>query len=55
MTVGEYFTPSGHNLGGGGVREGSGISPDIYASTGPHARSDTALLVAERTVASELP
>jgi carboxyl-terminal processing protease len=55
MTVGEYFTPSGHNLGGGGVREGAGISPDIYASTGPHARSDTALLVAERTVATELP
>ena len=55
MTVGEYFTPSGHNLGGGGVREGAGISPDIYASTGPHSRSDTALLVAEQTVAAELP
>ena len=32
FTVGEYFTPSGHNLGGGGVREGAGITPDIYAS-----------------------
>ncbi len=29
FTVGEYFTPSGHNLGGGGVREGAGIKPDI--------------------------
>jgi carboxyl-terminal processing protease len=55
MTVGEYFTPSGHNLGGGGVREGAGITPDIYASTGSRSRTDTALLVAERTVAAELP
>jgi carboxyl-terminal processing protease len=55
MTVGEYFTPSGRNLGGGGVRVGAGITPDVYASTGPRARTDTALLVAERTVAAELP
>ena len=55
VTVGEYFTPNGHNLGGGGVREGAGITPDIYASTSPHSRTDTALLVAERTVAAELP
>src|ERR1035438_3719458 len=39
MTVGEYFTPNGHNLGGGGgVREGAGITPDIYASTSPRSR-----------------
>jgi carboxyl-terminal processing protease len=55
MTVGEYFTPDGHNLGGGGVREGAGITPDVYASTSPRSRTDTALLVAERTVAAELP
>ena len=24
ITVGEYFTPNGHNLGGGGVEEGAG-------------------------------
>lgn len=29
LTVGEYFTPNGHNLGGGGVREGAGISPQV--------------------------
>src|SRR3954447_292148 len=29
ITVGEYFTPSGRNLGGGGVRKGAGITPDI--------------------------
>jgi carboxyl-terminal processing protease len=55
FTVGEYFTPNGHNLGGGGVRRGAGIQPDIYANTNPHSRTDTALTVAEHTVAAELP
>ncbi len=54
FTVGEYFTPDGHNLGGGGVREGAGISPDIYASTSPGAKTDTAFTVAEKTVAAEV-
>ena len=54
ITVGEYFTPSGHNLGGGGVREGAGISPNIYALDNPHTTADEALGVAERTVAAEL-
>jgi carboxyl-terminal processing protease len=52
FTVGEYFTPSGHNLGGGGVREGAGIKPDIYASTKPGASRDAAFDVAEQTVAA---
>lgn len=54
FTVGEYFTPSGHNLGGGGVREGSGIQPNVYAATNPDASKDSALPVAERTVAAEV-
>ncbi|MHB8492436.1 MAG: S41 family peptidase, partial [Solirubrobacteraceae bacterium] len=29
LTVGEYFTPDGRNLGGGGVREGAGITPEV--------------------------
>jgi carboxyl-terminal processing protease len=29
ITVGEYFTPNGRNLGGGGVHEGKGITPEI--------------------------
>jgi len=29
ITVGEYFTPKGRNLGGGGVTQGAGISPDV--------------------------
>jgi carboxyl-terminal processing protease len=51
LTVGEYFTPSGRNLGGGGVREGAGIKPNVYAPSNPHSRVDTGLATAERTVA----
>jgi carboxyl-terminal processing protease len=54
ITVGEYFTPSGHNLGGGGVREGAGIAPDVYALDNPHTIPDEALIVAEHTVAASL-
>ena len=53
FTVGEYFTPSGHNLGGGGVREGAGITPDIYTAA-KEGTTDTQLAVAERTVAAEV-
>ena len=42
ITVGKYFTPNGHNLGGGGARPGPGITPNVYAS------GDKALAVAER-------
>ena len=55
ITVGEYFTPSGRNLGGGGVREGAGVKPNVYAASNPRARKDAALLTAERTVATEVP
>jgi carboxyl-terminal processing protease len=54
FTVGEYFTPSGRNLGGGGVRQGAGIQPNVSAATSPRSRTDTALTVAERTVAAEI-
>jgi carboxyl-terminal processing protease len=53
ITVGEYFTPNGHNLGGGGVRQGAGIKPNVYASASPTAPGDPALVVAERIVAAE--
>ena len=32
ITVGEYFTPDGRNLGGGGVKEGKGVQPDVPAA-----------------------
>jgi carboxyl-terminal processing protease len=54
ITVGEYFTPSGRNLGGGGVREGVGIKPNVYAIDNPHTAQDEALQAAERTVTAEL-
>jgi carboxyl-terminal processing protease len=54
ITVGEYFTPNGTNLGGGGVREGRGIQPNIYALDNPHTSKDEALQVAERTLAGEV-
>src|SRR5205807_9490670 len=54
ITVGEYFTPNGQNLGGGGVREGGGIQPNVRAVDNPRARGDQALTVAERTVAAKL-
>jgi carboxyl-terminal processing protease len=54
FTVGEYFTPSGRNLGGGGVRRGAGITPNIFASTNLRAKTDTALRVAERVVAGQI-
>jgi carboxyl-terminal processing protease len=53
ITVGEYFTPSGRNLGGGGVKEGAGIRPDVYALDNPHTARDEALTVAEKTVLAE--
>jgi carboxyl-terminal processing protease len=52
FTVGEYFTPSGRNLGGGGVKEGAGIAPDI--SVALTDRGDTQLAAAEKTVAAEV-
>jgi carboxyl-terminal processing protease len=52
ITVGEYFTPNGRNLGGGGVKKGAGISPDIRASDNPKTRPDEALNAALKAVAS---
>jgi len=54
LTVGEYFTPNGHNLGGGGVREGGGITPNIHVADNPDDPGTHALRVAERTVAAEI-
>ena len=51
ITVGEYFTPDGRNLGGGGVKQGAGIRPDVRAvdnTKTPHR--DEALDVALHTV-----
>jgi carboxyl-terminal processing protease len=46
ITVGEYFLPSGRNLGGGGVSRGSGVTPDVRAKDNPKTPRDEALLAA---------
>jgi carboxyl-terminal processing protease len=54
IVTGQWFEPSGHNVGGPGVTEGAGITPDIHAVTSPRGSADTALTVAKRTVAAEI-
>jgi len=50
LTIGQFFTPDGRNLGGGGARQGAGITPNVYAP----AEGDQALTVAGRTVAAKV-
>ncbi len=50
ITVGEYFLPSGRNLGGGGVSRGAGVSPDVKAEDDPKTPRDEALVAALREV-----
>ena len=38
ITVGEYFLPSGRNIGGGGVAKGDGIAPDVKAVDNPKTK-----------------
>ena len=51
LTVGEYFLPSGRNLGGGGVSRGAGVSPDVRAEDDPETPKDEALAAALREAA----
>ena len=43
ITAGQYFLPSGRNLGGKGVSTGSGIAPDIAAKDDAKTKPDEAL------------
>ena len=43
ITVGEYFLPSGRNIGGGGVAKGDGIAPDVKSVDDPKTKPDEAL------------
>ncbi|HVS29543.1 MAG TPA: S41 family peptidase, partial [Solirubrobacteraceae bacterium] len=54
ITVGEYFTPKGRNLGGGGVRQGAGIKPDITVAGRPNGKRDVQLDAALRALAPSL-
>jgi carboxyl-terminal processing protease len=51
ITVGEYFLPSGRNLGGGGVKRGSGITPDVNAPDDAKTKRDETLDAGLRALA----
>ena len=50
LTVGEFYTPDGRNLGGGGVKQGAGVKPDLPAVDKPATRADEALDAAVRAL-----
>jgi carboxyl-terminal processing protease len=54
ITAGYYYTPSGRNLGGGGVKEGAGVTPNVFASDNPGTPRDETLATAERVLAARV-
>jgi len=54
LTVGQYFLPSGRNLGGAGTKPGSGLKPDVRVPDDPDTRTDEALERALAVLAAEL-
>jgi len=53
ITAGQYFTPSGRNLGGKGVKTGAGIKPDVAAQDDPKTKADEGLRGALRALAAQ--
>lgn len=53
ITVGEYFTPNGRNLGGGGTKPGAGVAPDVPVAPPRRGQRDRSLDVALRTLAAQ--
>src|SRR5207248_2761942 len=51
ITVGEYFTPAGRNLGSGGLRQGAGVVPEVPVRDG--VDSARGLAVALGTLAAK--
>lgn len=54
ITVGQYFLPSGRNLGGTGTSQGSGLTTDVRAQDDPDTKRDEALDRALDVLADEL-
>jgi carboxyl-terminal processing protease len=54
ITAGQYFTPKGRNLGGGGVQPGAGIQPDVEAKDKRKTPRDEGLDRALRVLAGEV-
>jgi carboxyl-terminal processing protease len=53
ITAGQYFTPKGRNLGGGGVKPGAGIQPDVHAKDDPKTTRDEGLARALHVLAAQ--
>ncbi|HEV7883008.1 MAG TPA: S41 family peptidase [Solirubrobacteraceae bacterium] len=54
ITVGQYFLPSGRNIGGPGTKPGRGLQPDVRATDDPKTRRDEALDKALAVLAGKL-
>ncbi len=54
ITVGQYFLPSGRNLGGAGTKTGQGLKPDIVVRNDDDAEGDEQLRRALDVLAEEL-
>jgi carboxyl-terminal processing protease len=54
ITAGQYFLPSGRNLGGAGVSTGSGLTPDVQASDDQKTKADEGLDKALDVLASKV-
>jgi carboxyl-terminal processing protease len=54
IVAGYYYTPNGRNLGGGGVRQGAGVKPDVYAADNPRSLADHQLQVALKQLAARV-
>jgi carboxyl-terminal processing protease len=54
LTVGEYFLPSGRNLGGGGVKQGAGVQPDVKVSDDDKTKQDEVVDKGVQALASEV-
>ncbi|MGH2900022.1 MAG: S41 family peptidase, partial [Solirubrobacteraceae bacterium] len=54
ITVGQYFLPSGRNLGGVGTKSGSGLKPDVRVRDDPRTKRDEVLDRALDVLATEL-
>ena len=55
ITVGEFFTPNGRNLGGGGDKRGAGVTPNVLVTPGTSQTVDRQKDAAEKAVAAEIP
>jgi carboxyl-terminal processing protease len=54
IVAGYYYTPNGRNLGGGGVKQGAGVKPDIYAVETRRSKADHQLAVALKALAPQV-